>query len=104
MASTKREVRMDAIAHGLGHPLRRRLLVGVASVNTAGGVSPTELAKRYGEPLTNVSYHVRQLLETDLIRLVDTSPRRGALEHFYRLTSAGRKAITVLDCLREVAK
>lgn len=103
MAVTKRQVRMNGIAQGLSHHLRRRLLVAVASV-TRGGVSPTELAKRFREPLTNVSYHVRQLEKRELIVLVDTAQRRGAVEHYYRLTSTGRKAIQVMELLEEVSR
>jgi hypothetical protein len=39
-----------------------------------------------GEPLGNVSYHVKTLLEYDCVELVKTEPRRGAVEHFYRAT------------------
>jgi hypothetical protein len=46
--------------------------------------SPTQLADRLGEPVGNVSYHVKVLTEADAIELVRTEPRRGALEHFYR--------------------
>jgi hypothetical protein len=46
--------------------------------------SPSELADALGEPLGNVSYHVRILRELDCLELVRTEPRRGALEHFYR--------------------
>jgi DNA-binding transcriptional ArsR family regulator len=49
-----------------------------------GVASPSELADALGEPLGNVSYHVRILRELDCLELVRTEPRRGALEHFYR--------------------
>jgi hypothetical protein len=49
-----------------------------------GVASPNELAKKLGEPLTNVSYHVRMLHDLGCIELVETEPRRGALEHYYR--------------------
>jgi DNA-binding transcriptional ArsR family regulator len=51
-----------------------------------GEASPSELADALGEPLGNVSYHVRVLRELDCLELVRTKPRRGALEHFYRAT------------------
>jgi DNA-binding transcriptional ArsR family regulator len=51
-----------------------------------GVASPSELADALGEPLANVSYHVRILRELDCLELVRTEPRRGALEHFYRAT------------------
>jgi DNA-binding transcriptional ArsR family regulator len=64
----------------LAHPLRVQLL---AALNE-GVASPNELAKRLDEPLTNVSYHVRMLHDLGTIELVETEPRRGALEHYYR--------------------
>ena len=48
--------------------------------------SPRALAAALGEPLGNVSYHVRILRDLDCIELERTEPRRGALEHFYRAT------------------
>jgi hypothetical protein len=48
--------------------------------------SPNQLSQELGEPLGNVSYHVKTLLEFDCIELVKTEPRRGAVEHFYRAT------------------
>jgi DNA-binding transcriptional ArsR family regulator len=68
------------LAKALAHPLRVQLL---AKLND-GVASPNELAKQLGEPLTNVSYHVRMLHDLGCIELVDTAPRRGALEHYYR--------------------
>jgi len=49
-----------------------------------GVASPNQLANRFGEPLPNVSYHVRILLDLECIELVETAQRRGAIEHFYR--------------------
>jgi len=46
----------------------------------------TALEESLGEPLGNVSYHVKTLLEFDCVELVKTEPRRGAVEHFYRAT------------------
>jgi DNA-binding transcriptional ArsR family regulator len=68
------------LAKALAHPLRVQLL---AALNE-GVASPIELAKKLDEPLTNVSYHVRMLHDLGCIELVDTEPRRGALEHYYR--------------------
>jgi DNA-binding transcriptional ArsR family regulator len=68
------------MAKALAHPLRVQLL---AALN-AGVASPNELAKKLNEPLTNVSYHVRMLHDLGCIELVETEPRRGALEHYYR--------------------
>lgn len=68
------------LAKALAHPLRVQLL---AALNQ-GVASPNELSKKLGEPLTNVSYHVRMLHDLGCIELVETEPRRGALEHYYR--------------------
>jgi DNA-binding transcriptional ArsR family regulator len=68
------------LAKALAHPLRVQLL---AALNE-GVASPNELAKKLNEPLTNVSYHVRMLHDLGCIELVETHPRRGALEHYYR--------------------
>lgn len=72
----------ERIVKSLGHPLRQRIL----HVLSEGVASPNQIAQRLGEPLGNVSYHVKILLENDAIELVETRPVRGAIEHFYRGT------------------
>ena len=64
----------------LAHPLRQRILIGLSE----RVASPSELAEELGEPLGNVSYHVRMLVDLKCIELVSTTPRRGALEHHYK--------------------
>jgi DNA-binding transcriptional ArsR family regulator len=66
----------------LGHPLRQRILYTLGE----GVASPSELSRKLGEPLGNVSYHVKILAECDAIELVKTAPVRGAVEHFYQAT------------------
>jgi DNA-binding transcriptional ArsR family regulator len=76
-------------AKALSHPVRAatfRLL----GEKTA---SPKDLAIELEEPLGNVSYHVRELLNLNCITLVDTAPRRGAIEHYYKATA--KATITV---------
>ena len=70
------------LAKALAHPLRMRILTSLHR----GISSPNQLSQELGEPLGNVSYHVKTLLEFDCIELVKTEPRRGAVEHFYRAT------------------
>jgi hypothetical protein len=70
------------LAKALAHPLRVRILTSLHR----GISSPNQLAQELGEPLGNVSYHVKTLLEYDCVELVKTEPRRGAVEHFYRAT------------------
>jgi DNA-binding transcriptional ArsR family regulator len=70
------------LAKALAHPLRVRILTSLHR----GISSPNQLAQELDEPLGNVSYHVKTLLEYDCVELVKTEPRRGAVEHFYRAT------------------
>jgi DNA-binding transcriptional ArsR family regulator len=64
----------------LAHPLRQKILQELSE----RVASPSELAEELSEPLGNVSYHVRMLVDLGCIELVSTTPRRGALEHHYR--------------------
>jgi DNA-binding transcriptional ArsR family regulator len=68
-------------AKALSHPLRGQIL----TLLEAGRRSPNQIAAELGNgaSLGTVSYHVRYLHGLDLIRLVGTEPRRGAVEHFY---------------------
>jgi DNA-binding transcriptional ArsR family regulator len=84
MTATGEKQLDQRLVKALGHPLRQRLLI---LLHKYGESSPRELALRSGEPLGNVSYHVRILRENDCVELVRTEPRRGAVEHFYRATA-----------------
>jgi DNA-binding MarR family transcriptional regulator len=55
-------------------------------------LSPSEISEQLGVPIGNVSYHVRQLDQLGLIKLVRETPRRGAIEHHY--TAEARPLIT----------
>jgi DNA-binding transcriptional ArsR family regulator len=69
-------------AKAISHPLRATILNGLYDREA----SPVEIAKELGEPVGNVSYHARALLELGAIRLVRTRQRRGAIEHVYTAT------------------
>jgi DNA-binding transcriptional ArsR family regulator len=64
------------------HPLRIRIL-GLLDNRVA---SPSEIAIELGTPLSNTSYHVRQLAGLGFVKLVNRVPRRGAVEHYYTAT------------------
>ena len=74
---------LDRVLRALNHPIRRRILR--ALVDDSG--SATTIAQKTGMDLSVVSYHLSQVLakECDIVELVDTVPRRGAVEKFYRL-------------------
>ncbi len=38
-------------------------------------------------PLNNLAYHVRKLAQAGVLQEEFTVPRRGAIEHFYRLAT-----------------
>lgn len=65
----------------LTHPIRGRIL---SVLQAKGMASPKQLSDLLEEPLGNISYHTKVLLEYDCVELVKTEPRRGAVEHFYR--------------------
>jgi DNA-binding transcriptional ArsR family regulator len=64
----------------LNHPLRMRILM---RLNLAVA-SPVEMARDLEEPLANVAYHTRVLVDLGCLELVRTEHRRGAIEHYYR--------------------
>lgn len=68
------------LAKALSHPLRAHVL----TILNERVASPNQIATELEEPLGNVSYHVKTLAEMGCIELVNTEPRRGAIEHFYR--------------------
>jgi DNA-binding transcriptional ArsR family regulator len=68
------------IMKALSHPLRVRML----TVLNQKVSSPSELAEELDEPLGNVSYHMRFLADLNMVKLVRTEPRRGAVEHYYQ--------------------
>ena len=85
MSSRKKDEKATALqnaAKALAHPLRVAILEEMAN----GETSPNRLAEALDEPLGNVSYHVKTLLEYEAVELSKTEPRRGAVEHFYKRT------------------
>lgn len=73
------------LIRAVAHPLRVKILRWLESEPS----SPKRLAVRSGEELANVSYHMGVLLECGCVELVETIPRRGAVEHVYKLTPQG---------------
>jgi DNA-binding transcriptional ArsR family regulator len=89
------EIADPRVIKALSHPLRVQIL----SLLDGNVRSPKELAGELGEPLGNVSYHVRTLADLDLIELLKKVPRRGAIEHYYRAPSRLniRRAVVRVD-------
>jgi hypothetical protein len=75
-------------ASALAHPVRLAVVFGIASADEP--TSPVQLARRLEQSLGNISHHVRKLHQMGAFKLVDTQPRRGAIEHFYVLSDDDR--------------
>jgi DNA-binding transcriptional ArsR family regulator len=70
------------VIKAIGHPLRWQMLEAL----TEGEASPAQLARRFGEPVNLVAYHMGILAKAGGVELTRTEPRRGSTEHFYRAT------------------
>lgn len=92
--SSRRARRAAKFSRAMAHPLRVEILEAFGARGTHR--SPSDLAEDLGEPLGNVSYHVTRLAKAGAIELDKTEPRRGAMEHFYRLTAAGARMSAVV--------
>ncbi|HVX33763.1 MAG TPA: helix-turn-helix domain-containing protein [Solirubrobacterales bacterium] len=77
----------------LRHPLRREILRAMADTDP---ISPRQVADMLREPLSNVSYHVRVLADCGAVALVETTPVRGSMQHFYSPTVDEPWALAVL--------
>jgi DNA-binding transcriptional ArsR family regulator len=69
------------LAKALTHPLRGEILQKLEG----GPSSPKRISDALGEPLPNVAYHIRVLVDLGLLEPTKIRPARGAVEHFYRL-------------------
>jgi predicted ArsR family transcriptional regulator len=70
------------LAKALSHAMRARVLALIAE----GKSSPKQVAERLGQDVRGVAYHVRVLQRLGCVELVETKQRRGATEHFYKVT------------------
>jgi DNA-binding transcriptional ArsR family regulator len=79
-AKRRDEIIDSRLVKVLAHPLRVRILA-ILEQRTA---SPSDIAQELEASLGVVSYHVRRLEALGLIKLVRKTPRRGAIEHYYK--------------------
>jgi DNA-binding transcriptional ArsR family regulator len=73
----------DDLLRALGHPMRRAIL---REMNDKDLFSPSELAPRLEDSVSNVSYHFRMLDRDAAVALVKEKQVRGATQHLYRRT------------------
>src|SRR5262245_49726162 len=72
------------LARANTHPLRISVME-VLEMDDGRTLSPSDLSYELRVPLSNVNYHVTELLRSGLIELASERQVRGATEHFYRV-------------------
>ncbi len=99
MTADENLLKVSRFAKAVSHPLRIRI-IQVLCPDEPGSMpfpmSPKNLAELLDAPLSTVSYHVKVLKELEIAYLVKKVPRRGAMEHFYRLKPWATAALLVL--------
>ena len=79
----------ERLARANTHPLRVSILE-VLGIDGGRTLSPKDLSLELQAPLSTVNYHVTELRESDLVKVVDEQQVRGAIEHFYRAVDTDR--------------
>jgi DNA-binding transcriptional ArsR family regulator len=70
----------EVVAYAVGHRIRVHILI----VLNEGTFTPGQIAQVIGEPLNNVSNHIRELLDAGSIELAKTERVRNTNQHYYR--------------------
>ena len=82
--------RSETIFNALKHPLRVRILEVLnegprsPSQFVEEGLIPKESFNSYQKALSLASYHFRELEKEGCLEMIESIPRRGAVEHVYR--------------------
>jgi hypothetical protein len=98
MAMTgKEEDPTQALLDALRHPLRRALLHRYVTAEEP--TSPKYLANSMRQPLSGVSYHVRELAKLGALEIAEEEQRRGAVEHFYVVTPLVTESVWALAAM-----
>ena len=92
MAGTEGEAkqRRETISNALKHPLRVRILEVLnegprsPSQFVEEGLIPKQHYNSYQQALSLASYHFRELEKEGCLEVIESIPRRGAIEHVYR--------------------
>jgi DNA-binding transcriptional ArsR family regulator len=76
--------RKKSIEEVVGYAVSHRIRVHILIVLNEGTYTAGQIAQIIGEPLNNVSNHIRELLDAGSIELAKTEPKGNVLQHFYR--------------------
>jgi DNA-binding transcriptional ArsR family regulator len=96
---SKEGKRTGTICEVLQHPLRVRILEVLdegprsPSQFVQEGLFPADFFRNYQQALSLASYHFRALEEEGCVEVIESIPRRGAVEHVYR----GKSRIYLTD-------
>lgn len=93
-AAIEHEAWLRRLGKIMSHPSRISIL---HALSQSGSASPSEVAAAASVSLGPYAYHMRTLRALGVVRLQRTKRVRGATEHFYELTSDGRKAIQAIE-------
>ncbi len=93
----------ERLARANTHPLRVSILE-VLSLDGGRTLSPKELSQELQAPLSTVNYHVTELRNSDLVKVVDERQVRGAIEHFYRAVDASERGSRKAKGRRKAAR
>jgi DNA-binding transcriptional ArsR family regulator len=99
--TSQRRAQKPAAVEGfqcLTHPIRVFTLRAL-SQEGSDLLSPKQVSRMLELPLANVAYHFVVLRKAHLVVVAETKPRRGAVEHYYKLTDQGRIALACADAL-----
>lgn len=72
-----------ALAAAYSHPMRVRILTAMNSPKRRH--SPVQLAEAWGEDVSVVAYHFRELVAYDLLEVVEENKVRGSVEHVHEV-------------------
>jgi DNA-binding transcriptional ArsR family regulator len=70
----------EVVQYGLGHYIRVHALI----VLNEGTYTAAQIAEIMGQPLNNVSNHLRELLDAGSIEIADTVQKGNIVQHYYR--------------------
>jgi DNA-binding transcriptional ArsR family regulator len=68
------------VSYAVGHRIR----IEVLGILNEGPRSPSELAKLTRQPLTTISHHIKELVDSGCIELARVEKVRNADQHYYR--------------------
>lgn len=70
----------EVVQYGLGHYIRVHALI----ILNEGTYTAAQIAQIMGQPLNNVSNHLRELLDAGSIEIAETVQKGNIVQHYYR--------------------